>query len=177
MHIFTSVFAHFLTWLTYVSENMCFQLLHIVRKMFKFTKVFLAHFWHVWHICHNTCDFSFYTYACSRNMCFYGLHIIDTMCYFYMGSSHFLTCLTHVSENMRLHCHMFQKTCAFTWVLCTLLTACVTLHWFLHVLQWFSTFSEKWFYLNFVHMIDSMCSFALFFAHVVPLLMHFPDNM
>ena len=77
-----------------------------------------------------------------ENICFYGLRIIDTMSYFYMGSSHFLTCLTHVSENMWFYWHMFQKACAFTWVLCTLLTTCVMLHWSSHVLPWFPHFRK-----------------------------------
>ena len=170
--------TNFLACLTHLSENMWFQLLHIINKMCNFIWV-LAHFLTcLTHVSENLCSQFLHIHMFQKTCDFMVYTLLDTLCYFYMGlctfSDMFDTCfrkhvtsLPHVSGNMCFYLgfvHIIDGMRDATLVFTRLTTV--------------STFSENYcFYLGFVHMIDSMCDFALVFAHVVPLLMNFPDNM
>ena len=133
-------------------------------------------FWHVWHMLHKTNDFSAYTLFAKCSILFGFL-------------AHFLTCLTHLSQNMwfqLLHIRMFQKH---------------VLLWFTHYwhnvlfLHGFFTFSDMFdtcfrkhvillahvsesmcFYLGFVHIVDNMRNATLVFTRFT-MVFHIFRNM
>ena len=107
----------------------------------------------------------------------------------YLTFCAFLTCLTHLSQNMcfqLLHIHMFQKTCDF--MVYTLLTQCVISTWVLHMLwhvwhmfqktcEFIGTcFRNMCFYLGFVHIVDNMRNATLVFTRFA-MVFHIFGNM